>query len=116
MLRQERVEVTLSRTHQHDVARLPRRLQHVHGQVGHGRLERHGRVRRVVFGAEQATFLGRPGGEDHRAVRFCFLLEGTRDLEHAGNADRIVRGTVTDAVAGRIWIAHAIRVPMRPRA
>ena len=54
----------------------------------------------MVFGPEQATFLGRPGGEDQRAIRFCFLLEGTRDLEHAGNADRIVRGTVTEAIAG----------------
>jgi hypothetical protein len=75
--------------------------------------DRHHRVGGVIFGAEQALFLRRPGGEDDAARRFRPGGEGAGDFEQLGGAGGIVDGAVADGVAGRVGAVAAIGVPMR---
>jgi hypothetical protein len=43
-----------------------------------------------MLGAEQAPFLGSPGGEDEGAIRPRASLEGAGEFQNAGNAERVV--------------------------
>jgi hypothetical protein len=65
----------------------------------------------MVFGAEQPALFGRPRREYERSIGLLPLPECPRHLEHPGDADRVVGRAVTDAIAARVWIAHAITRP-----
>ena len=106
------LEARLALADQDHVARRAGALQRVEGEVRDHRLGRIERVLRIIFGAEQAALLGRPGGEEQGAVGARAADEVARDLQHAGETERVVMRAVADRVAIRVGRADAISVPM----
>ena len=109
------LELALAFPDQDHVPRGSGRLQDVERQVGDGLLERIQGIRGVGGGAEQAAFLGRPGREDHAALERWPGLEDARDLEHSGDAERVVIGARSHRSSLIVGFADAVRIPVRRR-
>ena len=78
----------------------------------YGFARREQRVLGIIFGAEQALFLGRNGEEDDRAIGPWLAREGARLLEKLGDAGRIVERAIIDRVAALVGLADAEMVPV----
>ena len=97
---QPAVGLALARAHDHDLRRdLGAGQEAVHVDVDHRRLQRPDRVGGIVFRAQQARLLGRPGRKQHRPLGRRPRLEQPRQFDQPGHARRIVDGPVIDVVA-----------------
>ena len=106
------LQAILPSAYEHDIAGGARGFQRVHGEVRHRLGDGINRVLGIGLGAEQASLLRCPDGEDHGPIELRSARHGAGDLQLTRYACAVVVGAGANGASFSIWRANAIGVPV----